>query len=131
MTTRQFQEVTLLKLSFAIVAKHNFQYYPPAYWLSSIDLKGNTIDVVQAVNTWLSEIENNSSLAMYHVHEVSMFGVAEYFVKFLPDVDQGLGLVVFVQFGIRKEMADNRTPRISLPYLAPTPFGDRTSVLSC
>jgi hypothetical protein len=88
------QDETLLKRSFAKVAKRILQYHPSACRLSSIDPNGDLHEVVEAVSAWFSEIGNTRWLAIYDNYDNPKIRsnkdmAAVDISKFLPEADQG------------------------------------------
>ena len=100
------QDETLLKQSYLKVAKRILQYHPSADRLSGVDLKGDLNDVVEAVNVWLSEVDNTRWLAIYDNYDNPKVRGNTHFAAvdihmFLPDADQGSVIVTTRSFQVR------------------------------
>ena len=83
-----------LKQSFAKVAKQILREHPSASRLSSVDMKGNLDDMVDAVKTWLSLPDNTRWLTIYDNYDNPKLPgntdpVAVDIRKFLPESYQG------------------------------------------
>lgn len=92
------QDESLLKQSFAKVAKRILRYHPSAPKLSTTGLEGDLNDVVEAVNAWLSQIDNTRWLAIYDNYDNPKVPgnkdmAAIDIRKFLPDADQGSAII--------------------------------------
>lgn len=55
-----------VKQSFARVARQILREYPLAGWLSSVDMKGDLDEVIDAVKAWLSLLYNTRWLMIYN-----------------------------------------------------------------
>ena len=83
-----------LKQSFAKVARQILREHPSASWLSSVDMKENLDEVIDAVKSWLSLPNNTRWLMIYDNYDnpklaSNMNPAAVDIRKFLPESYQG------------------------------------------
>jgi ATP/maltotriose-dependent transcriptional regulator MalT len=83
-----------LKQSFVKVARRILREHPPAARLSSLDMKGNLDEVVDAVKAWLSRLNNTRWLMVYDNYDNPKLAnnrdpAAVDIHRFLPESYQG------------------------------------------
>ena len=95
-----------LKQSFADIAKQILREHPSASRLSSVDMKGNLDEVVDAVKAWLSLPNNTRWLIIYGNYDnpnlPNTIDPTEVDIrKFLPESYQGAVIITTRSFRVR------------------------------
>jgi hypothetical protein len=92
------QDETLIKQSFGKAAEQILRYHSSAHQLASVNLNDNPNEVVKAVMSWLSDVDNTRWLAIYDNYDNPQIrgnqdAATVDIRRFLPQVDQGSVIV--------------------------------------
>jgi hypothetical protein len=118
-----------LKQSFAKIAKQILREHPSASWISSVDLKENLDEVVDAIKGWLSLPNNTRWLMIYDNYDNPKLPgntdpAALDIRKFLPESYQGSVIITTrssqVKIGHRMQIGKLRNMHDSLEILSNT-----------